>query len=52
MLKNTQIDLVQDHPIKIIPNHHLVYSDMTLIADTYSPPSITITITPGPPGQK
>ena len=52
MLKNTRIDLVQNQPIEIIPNHNFIYSDPTLLADTYSPLSITITITSRPPGQK
>ena len=52
MLKNTRIDLVQNQPIKIIPNHHFVFSDTTLLADTYSPLSITITITSRSTGQK
>ena len=52
MLKNSQIDLVQNKPIEIIPNHNFIYSDTTLLANTYSPLSITITITSKPPGQK
>ena len=50
MLKNTQIDLVQNQPIEIIPNHHFIFSDTTLLADTYSPLSMTITIPSRPPG--
>ena len=52
MLKNTRINLVQNQPIEIIPNHHFIYSDTALLADTYSPPSITINITSRTPGQK
>ena len=52
MLKNTRIDFFQNQPIKIFPDHHFIYSDTTLLADTYSSPSITITITPRPPGHK
>ena len=52
MLKNTPIDLVQNQPIEIIRNHHFLYSDTTLLADTFSPLGIIITITSRPPGQK
>ena len=52
MLKNSRIDLVQNQPIEIIQNDHFIYSDTTLLADTYSPLSTTITITSRPPGQK
>ena len=52
MLKNTRLDLVQNQPTENIWNHHFIYSDTTLLTDTYSPPSIIITITLIPPGQK
>ena len=52
MLKNTRIDLVQNQPIEVIPNHHFIFSDTNLLADTYSPLSIIKTITSRSPGQK
>ena len=52
MLKNTRIDLVQNQPIEIIPNQQFIHSDTTLLANTYLPLSITITITSGLPVQK
>ena len=52
MLKNNRTNLVQSHPIETIPNNHFIYSDTTLLADTYSPLSLSITITSRPPDQK
>ena len=43
---------VQNKPIEIMPNHNFIYGDTTLLTNTYSPLSITITITSKPPGQK
>ena len=52
MLKNNRINLIQNQSTEIIPNHHFVYSDLTFLADTYSPLSLSKTITSRPPGQK
>ena len=52
MLKNKRTDLVQIQPTEIIPNRHLIYSNTTLLADTYSPLSSSITKTSRPPGQQ
>ena len=52
MLKNTRLDLVKNQPIENIPNHHLIYSDTILLDDACSPPTIVITISSRPAGQK
>ena len=52
MLRNTRLEVVQNQPIENIPNHHFIYSDTTLLDDAYSPPTIVLTITSRPAGQK